>query len=129
MHSDPIADALTRIRNAQIVKKTTVLVPFSKTNDAILTILKEQGYIKKCALSSDKLSIDVHLLYDKNGLPKIKHIKRISKPGRKIYAKKDKLPSVLNNFGLALISTNKGIITNKQAREMKLGGEVLCEIY
>jgi small subunit ribosomal protein S8 len=129
MLSDPIADALTRIRNAQMVKKTTVLVTFSKTNEAILTILKEQGYIKKFALSSDKLSIEVSLQYDKKGVPKIKHLKRISKPGKKIYTKSVKIPSVLNDYGIALISTNKGIITNKQAREMKLGGEILCEVY
>jgi len=129
MHTDSIADILTRIRNAQAVKKTTVSVPFSKIHEKILNVLKVEGYIKKADASADKTEITVELLYVKGGKPKILRIKRISKPGRRIYANKTNLPSVLNDYGIAIISTNKGIITNKKAREMQIGGEVLLEVY
>jgi small subunit ribosomal protein S8 len=129
MHTDSIADILTRIRNAQAVKKNTVVVPFSKVHEKILSVLKDEGYIKNFIISSEKEDISVELLYIKGRKPKISHIKRISKPGRRIYTSKNNIPSVLNNYGIAIISTNKGIITDKQALEMQIGGEVLLEVY
>lgn len=129
MHTDPIADILTRIRNAQAVKKATVVVPFSKIHERILNLLKDEGFIKTLTASSDKATISVELAYTKGGKPKITHLKRISKPGRRLYVNKNNIPSVLNDYGIAILSTNKGLLTNKHAREMHVGGEVLCEVY
>lgn len=128
MHSDPIADMLTRIRNGQAVRKETVVVPFCRVNSNILALIQEQGFIKKVETSNPR-ELTVHLKYKKDRTPKISHFKRVSKPGRRIYVNKNKLPQVLSNLGLAIISTHKGIMTNKQAKEQKLGGEVMCEIY
>ena len=127
MHSDPIADMLTRIRNAQAVKKPTVDIPISRLNSAIINILKTEGYVKDVLASGDMITIA--LLYDKNGKPKIKRLKRISKPGRRIYEGKRTLPSVLNERGIAVVSTSKGLMTNKQAKGQNLGGEIVCEVY
>ena len=127
MHSDPIADMLTRIRNAQAVKKPTVDIPISRLNSAIINILKTEGYVKDVLASGNIITIA--LLYDKNGKPKIKHLKRISKPGRRIYEGKRTLPSVLNERGIAVVSTSKGLMTNKQAKGQNLGGEIVCEVY
>lgn len=129
MHSDPIADTLTKIRNAQAVQKETVEIKFSKMNLAILNILQENGYVEKIEVAEENAKITVYLKYDKKNQPKIRHLKRISKPGRRIYATCDKLPFVLNGYGLAIISTSQGLMTNKQAREKNLGGEVICEIF
>ncbi|MEK9165445.1 MAG: 30S ribosomal protein S8 [Patescibacteria group bacterium] len=129
MHSDPIADTLTKIRNAQAVQKETVEIKFSKMNLAILNILQENGYIEKIEIAEENVKITVYLKYNKKNQPKIQHLKRISKPGRRIYATRDKLPFVLNGYGLAIISTVHGLMTNKQARENNLGGEVICEVF
>ncbi|MFH1713313.1 MAG: 30S ribosomal protein S8 [Candidatus Jacksonbacteria bacterium] len=140
MHSDPIADTLTKIRNAQAVQKETAEIKFSKMNLAILNILQENGYIEKIEVAEEDVTcligsppkrrkITVYLKYNKKNQSKIQHLKRISKPGRRIYAPSDKLPFVLNGYGLAIISTSKGLMTNKQAQENKLGGEVLCEVF
>ena len=128
MHTDPIADMLTRIRNAQAVRKATVTFPFSRINQTIITLLKEHGFIQDIQVD-EFVSIKALLAYDKNKKPKIQHIKRISKPGRRIYASNDKLPRVLNDYGIAILSTNQGLLTNKQARERKIGGEIICEVY
>jgi len=128
MHSDPIADMLTRIRNAQAVKAETVEILFSKVNLAILKLLKESKYIKDIRVDNG-VKIEVFLTYNKNGQPKITHLKRISKPGRRIYVSKNKLPRVLNNYGVAIVSTSLGLMTNKQARQKGIGGEIICEIY
>lgn len=128
MHSDPIADTLTKIRNAQAVQKETAEIKFSKMNLAILNILQENGYVEKIEVAEENAKITVYLKYNKNNQPKIRHLKRISKPGRRIYVTRDKLPFVLNGYGLAIISTSHGLMTNKQAREKNLGGEVICEI-
>lgn len=128
MHSDPTADMLTRIRNAQAVAKKTVDVPFSKFNQAILNLLKEHNYIGGIK-TDDESKITVSLAYIKKGQPKIEHLKKISRPGRHIYVTHAKLPIVLNNYGIAIISTSQGLMTNKQARAENLGGEVICEIY
>lgn len=129
--SDPIADMLTRIRNASAVKKPEVKIPFSKVKFKIAEILQREGYIGNLSTEEVRKGINqlvVKLKYN-NKKPVITNIKRISKPGQRIYAGKDELPRVLNNLGLAVISTSKGLMTNKEARRQGLGGEVICEIY
>ncbi|OGY46623.1 MAG: 30S ribosomal protein S8 [Candidatus Buchananbacteria bacterium RIFCSPHIGHO2_01_FULL_47_11b] len=133
--TDPIADMLTRIRNAQTVDKTEVVVPFSKMKLEIATILKQEGFIKSVATreaGSDGNRFDeivIGLKYTSTKEPAITALKRISKPGERVYATKEQLPRVLNNLGIAIISTSHGLMTNKQARKSGLGGEVICEIY
>ena len=132
--TDPISDMLTRIRNAQAVRKTDLVVPFSKVKYAIAEILKKEGYVanveKIDAGTENGLSaIKIVLKYLGPKEPAITNLKRISKPGLRIYVTKDDLPRVLNNIGFAIISTSKGLMTNKQARKQGLGGEVICEIY
>lgn len=132
--TDPIADMLTRIRNASAVKKKQVYIPFSKIKLEIVKILKAEGFIAgfeeiKPGSSDQKFGgIEVALKYE-DGKSVITDIKKISKPGRRIYATSDNLPNVLNNIGIAIVSTSQGIMTNKKARKMGLGGEIICEIY
>jgi small subunit ribosomal protein S8 len=136
--TDPIADMLTRIRNASIAKKSELVLPMSNIKYEIAKILKQEGWIldvkivKKEIKKNQTKSFDeikLILKYKKSGKSFINSIRRVSKPGLRIYVKKDKLPRVLNNFGVAIISTPKGLMTNKAARKEGLGGEVLCEVY
>lgn len=136
--TDPIADMLTRIRNAQAVKKPAVIIPMNKMKKEIARILKEEGWIYdfeviKSSLIKNKTSafddLKVVLKYKKSGRPAITNIKRISRPGLRVYVDKESLPRVLNNLGVAIISTSRGLMTNKEARKHGLGGEVVCEIY
>ena len=132
MTSDPIADMLTRIRNANTAKHDTVDIPASKIKVAIAGILVDEGFIEKYDIVEDgKIkTIHVTLKYgaDKNEKV-ITGIKRISKPGLRVYASKDELPRVLGGRGVAIISTNKGVVTDKEARKLGVGGEVLCYIW
>jgi len=127
--SDPIADMLTRIRNANTAKHDTVDVPASKMKLAIADILLEEGYIKKYDIVEDgafkTMRITLKYGVDKNDKI-ISGIKRISKPGLRVYAGKDELPKVLGGLGIAIISTNQGVVTDKKARELQVGGEVLA---
>lgn len=133
--TDPIADMLTRIRNAMAVKKPEVVLPFSKVKMSISEILKNTGYITSVAKIDKGTEGNTHeqlrivLKYVGGKEPAISNLKRISKPGLRIYASKGELPTVLNNLGIAIISTPQGMMTNKQARKQNLGGEVICEIY
>ena len=132
MMSDPIADMLTRIRNGNIAKHDTVDVPASKMKQAIADILVKEGYIKKYEIITDGniRTIRITMKYGKDKNEKvITGIKRISKPGLRVYAGKDNMPKVLNALGTAIISTNKGIITDKEARKLNVGGEVLAFIW
>lgn len=124
--SDPIADMLTTIRNALKVKKDTVSIPYSKIKFQIGKILKREGYISDIKKEDKVLSLE--LKYTKK-IPTIEGLKRISKPGRRIYAKGKELPSVKNNLGIAIISTSSGLMTNKEARKKNLGGEIICEVW
>lgn len=135
---DPIADMLTRIRNSSMVKKTEVAMPFSKIKHEIAKILEREGWIAKAevikgegqknkAQAFDELKLV--LKYKEDGSAFINSLKRISKPGLRVYADKDNLPTVLNHFGIAILSTSQGLMTNKEANKKKIGGEVLCEIY
>ena len=130
--SDPIADMLTRIRNANTAKHDTVDVPASKMKIAIADILLEEGYIKKYDLVDDGAFKTIHITL-KYGVDKndkiISGIKRISKPGLRVYAGKDELPRVLGGLGVAIISTKQGVITDKKARQLEVGGEVLAFVW
>ncbi len=130
--SDPIADMLTRIRNANTAKHDTVDVPASKMKLAIANILLEEGYIKKFDIVEDGnfKTIRITLKYGADKTEKIiSGIKRISKPGLRVYAGKEELPRVLGGLGIAIISTNQGVITDKKARELQVGGEVLAFVW
>ena len=129
--TDPIADMLTRIRNANSAKHKTVDVPNSKMKTAIAEILFKEGYIKSFELINDETQgiIRITLKYDEKGTRVIDGIKRISKPGLRVYAGKEELPRVLNGLGIAIISTSKGLKTDKEAREAGIGGEVLAYIW
>ncbi len=128
---DPIADMLTRIRNANTNKHDSVLVPQSKTKLAIAEILKNEGFIvdyKSTDVDGIKM-IEITLKYGPNGEKVIQGLKRISKPGLRIYANAEQLPKVLNGLGIAIVSTSKGIITDKNARKLNVGGEVLAYVW
>ena len=129
--TDPIADMLTRIRNANSSKHKTVDIPASKMKLAIADILFKEGYIKSYEeIASDvQGTIRVTLKYDEKGNRVIDGIKRISKPGLRVYASKEDLPQVLNGLGIAIVSTSKGIMTDKEARKVGLGGEVLAYVW
>ena len=130
--TDPIADMLTRSRNANTAKHDTVDVPASKMKEAIANILLEEGYIKAVDIVEEGKfkTIRITLKYGKDKNEKIiTGIKRISKPGLRVYAGKDELPKVLGGLGVAIISTNKGVLTDKQAREAQVGGEVLAFVW
>ena len=131
MMTDPIADMLTRIRNAQSAKKEELVLPCSKIKYEILKLLAREGYIESAEKITDKTfpELKVVLKYKEDKTPAIEHIKRVSKPGQRIYVTKDKLPRILNDFGLAILSTSQGIMTNKKARRVKVGGELLFEIW
>ena len=130
--TDPIADMLTRIRNANSAKHKTVDVPNSKMKTAIAEILFKEGYIKSFEEIKEENNqgvIRITLKYTEKGNKVIDGLKRISKPGLRVYASKDELPKVLNGLGIALISTSKGIMTDKEARNLGLGGEVLAYVW
>ena len=134
---DPIADMFTRIRNASAVKKAEVSLPLSKLKYEIAKILEQEGWIKKAEIIPGGLNghhnnfdeLRIQLKYKKNGKAQISAINRISRPGLKIYVNKDEIPTVLNNFGLAIISTSRGLMTNREARKKGIGGELLGEIF
>ena len=127
--TDPIADMLTRIRNANAQKHATVDVPYSKEKEAIANILVAEGFVESIYMIEDSYkTIRITLKYV-NNTKVIQGLKRISKPGLRIYAKKEELPRVLNGLGIAIISTSKGIMTDKEARKVGLGGEVLAYVW
>ncbi|MDR3263328.1 MAG: 30S ribosomal protein S8 [Clostridiales bacterium] len=129
--TDPIADMLTRIRNALLAKHETVLIPLSIMKKSIAEILLKEGYISGIEEVGEGIQtyIKLTLKYGQKNRPAITGIKRISKPGLRIYSGYDKLPKVLNGMGIAVVSTSKGIITDKQARAEKIGGEVLAFVW
>ena len=128
---DPIGDMIARIRNAQMRSLNNVKIPNSKFRAKILEVLKKEGFIsdyKFLSESSSKNILLVDLKYN-NGLPVIKEIKRVSKPGRRIYARARSIPKIQNGLGLAIVSTSKGIMTDNEARIQKVGGEIICRIF
>ncbi len=129
MMTDPIADMLTRIRNASMVHKKEVVVPFSKIKMAIATILVREGYLGKAEMKEDRHPFMVITLKYDNGEPVIQHIKRLSSPGARLYIKKDKVKRILNGYGVAILSTPQGLLTDAEARKAEVGGELICEVY
>lgn len=127
--SDPIADMLTRIRNAQVVKKTTVAMPSSKIKVAIANVLKDEGYIEDFAIANadGKPELKIGLKYYA-GRPVIERIERVSRPGLRIYRGKGDIPTVMNGLGVAIVSTPRGVMTDRKARATGVGGEVLCYV-
>ena len=128
---DPIGDMITRIRNAQMRSLSSVKIPGSKFRAKILDVLKKEGYISDYKFLTDvkdKNSLTVSLKYD-NGNPVIKEIKRVSKPGRRIYAKADSIPIIQNGLGLAIVSTSKGIMSDNDAKNKNIGGEIICRVF
>ena len=127
--SDPIADMLTRIRNAQAVDKAAVTMPSSKLKVAIAQVLKDEGYIDDFAVQTDsgKNELNISLKYYA-GRPVIERIERVSRPGLRIYKGRDSIPQVMNGLGVAIVTTPKGVMTDRKARQTGVGGEVLCYV-
>jgi small subunit ribosomal protein S8 len=125
--TDPIADMLTRIRNAQMVEQAVVAMPSSKVKLAIAKVLKDEGYIDAFKVSGDEVKpvLEIALKYYA-GRPVIEKIERVSKPGLRIYRSKDDIPRVMNGLGIAIVSTSRGVMTDRKARATGVGGEVLC---
>ena len=129
--TDPISDMITRIRNAQLRTLNTVSIPNSKFGAKILDVLKEEGYISDYKPSSEEKNnkfLLVNLKYN-NGIPVIKEISRVSKPGRRVYSKAESIPKIQNGLGIAIVSTSKGIMTDNDARIKKIGGEIICKVF
>ena len=129
--ADPIGDMITRIRNAQLRTLYNVKIPGSKFRAKILDVLKQEGYIsnyKQLSESKSKNTLVIDLKYH-NGMPVIKEIKRVSKPGRRIYAKAESIPKIQNGLGLAIVSTSIGIMSDNDARMKNVGGEIICRVF
>ncbi|MFQ5873038.1 MAG: 30S ribosomal protein S8 [Dehalococcoidia bacterium] len=129
--TDPIADILTRIRNAIAVEHDTVLVPASKVKTALAGILKDEGFIKDYEMlkGGPQDTLRIHLRYDENKEPMIRGLKRVSKPGLRVYVGRNEIPRVFGGLGIAIVSTSKGIMTGRRAWREKAGGELLCYVW
>ncbi len=129
--TDPLADMLTRVRNAIMAKYNRVDIPASRTKISIAKVLKAEGYIKNYKVIKDSRQgiLRVYLRYDEQARPVITGLRRISTPGRRVYAPAEKLPKILNGMGIAIVSTSRGLLTDRQAREDNVGGEVLCAVW
>ena len=130
-HSDPIADMLTRIRNGLVVRRDWIAAPSSKTKKAILEIFKEQGLISDFQVSQDgvKESLRIRLSYDRNNQPVISGLRKVSKPGLRIFMDKKELPRFFGGRGLTIVSTSQGVMTGQSARRKGIGGELLCHVW
>lgn len=139
MIQDPISDMLTRLRNAAAVRKPEVVLPYSKLKHQIANILQKEGFVGAVSKVEGMpgaeqkeqrfAALRIALRYGENRQPAFQHLKRISKPGLRVYKAKDELPVVLNNMGVAIISTSQGLMTNIEAKKLGVGGEVICEVY
>lgn len=131
MMTDPIADMLTRIRNAVAIERAFVDVPFSKEKQGVSDVLQREGYIWDYEVieGQPRNSLRIHLKYGPNGERVIQRIDRVSKPGRRVYAGVSELPEILQGMGVSVVSTNKGLLSNREAREQSVGGEILCTIW
>ena len=130
--TDPISDLLTRIRNAHLAKHDRLDVPVSRLKLEVCRILKEEGFIKnyrEVETTGPSGSVRIFLRYSPQGEPAINHVARISKPGRRVYRRADEIPPVRNGLGVGIVSTSQGLLTDSQARERKVGGEILCELW
>jgi len=131
MMTDPIADFLTQIRNASVAKKDKIRIPRSNVKARLAEILHSEGFIRGFNVVEEgpQGAIEVQLKYDNAGLPIINGIKRVSKPGLRIYVAKDRIPKVLNGLGVSILTTSKGIMTDRDARAQNVGGEVICSVW
>jgi small subunit ribosomal protein S8 len=131
MMTDPIADMLTRVRNAVAVGHETVLMPSSKAREALARIFATEGYIDRFEVSSDnkKPTLTLFLRYGPRRLPAISGLKRVSRPGHRVYREADQLPRVQGGLGVAVVSTSQGILPDREARRRRLGGEIICEVW
>ncbi len=129
--TDPIADMLTRIRNATMVRHDRTDIPASKMKLELAKILKQEGYIRtfKVLEEGPQGVLRIYLKYSEDGEPVIHGLRRVSKPGRRVYRGVEELPKVRNGLGIAIVSTNRGVVTDEQARRLRTGGEILCEIW
>ena len=130
--NDPLADMLTRIRNANMVNFSKVDMPFSNMKGQIARLLKEEGYITDYQVIEEKgpqNTLQIDLKYDQSGKQVITGLKRVSKPGRRIYARHNEIPKVMTGLGVSIVSTSKGMLTDNQARAQKVGGEIICDIW
>ena len=128
---DPLSDLFSRIRNAQMRNKSLVSSPVSKLRENILEVLKKEGYIRGYSItqhSSGREEIDIELKYDERG-PVISNITRISKPGRRVYSGAERIPFIHNGLGISIISTSKGVMSDNEARQQKVGGEIICKVF
>ena len=126
--ADPIGDMITRIRNGQMRLSSTVMIPASKFRTKVLDVLRSEGYISNYKLLVDENNISVNLKYNQ-GIPVIREITRVSKPGRRIYTRADSIPRIQNGLGIAIMSTSKGVMSDNDARKENLGGEILCKVF
>ncbi len=133
MMTDPIADMLTRIRNAVRIERPLVQMPHSKVKRGVAEVLKREGYIwdwhEQDAQDAPGKELCIDLKYGPNGERVIRHIKRVSKPGRRVYSRANGLKPILNGLGISIISTSRGVVSDREARQKNLGGEVLCELW
>ena len=129
--TDPIADMLTRIRNAGMAKLSKMDMPASNINEAIATVLRDQGYIKSLKVTPDNKQgvLRIYLKYDEDNQPVINEIKRVSSPGCRVYVNKGEIPQVKNGLGCAILSTSKGVMPDTEARKAQVGGEVICTVW
>jgi small subunit ribosomal protein S8 len=129
--TDPIADLLSRIRNAQIAKHDRLDVPASKLKLEVVKLLREEGFIKNFREieGTPVGSLRIFLRYSAEGVPAISHLQRVSKPGRRVYRKADEIQPVRNGLGIGIVSTSQGLLTDAQARERRVGGELLCQVW
>jgi small subunit ribosomal protein S8 len=130
--TDPIADLLSRIRTAHLAKHDRLDAPASKLKMELCRLLKEQGYIERFELLGDdptKKQLRIYLKYTPEGEPMIRRLKRVSRPGRRVYRGADEVPPVLNGLGVGIVSTSKGLLTDREARQRRVGGEILCEVW
>lgn len=132
MLTDPIADLITRIRNAGLKNKSKIVVPYSKMKESLVALLKNEGYVDSFLVSSEensvKKNITINLKYI-NEKPVIRQIKRVSRPGQRIYSKSKSIPRILGGMGIAIVSTSQGLMTGYQAKAKKIGGEVICKLF
>ena len=131
--TDPIADMLTRVRNANVAMHDTVRMPSSKLKEALAAILEKEGYIAGFSVSdaTDRpgRTLEIRMKYDRERKPSISGLRRVSKPGLRVYTKADKLPRVLGGMGVAVLSTSQGLMTDREARQRRVGGEILCFVW
>ena len=128
---DPLSDLFSRIRNAQMRNKSVVSSPLSKLRESILEVLKNEGYIRGYSItkhSSGREELDIELKYDERG-PVISNITRIPKPGRRVYSGAERIPFIHNGLGISIISTSKGVMSDNEARQQKVGGEIICKVF